>query len=174
MSTMTLYPYLTQWGKEDVWVFDDKQHGLKAEAFVLGMSEMITRVVEEKDLPGADQGFKMTFSDQPFDGADICVEWVEEGNLEYESVETTKTWWGGKKKKVKKNVIPGNWYAGDVYGEVMVGWLCPALFEYFDNAPKKIYVGAEQLPPGVDPIWHDYKKGDRFVDVSASSHRKAS
>ena len=37
----------------------------------------------------------------------------------------------------------------------MVAWLCPALYEYFQEAPQKILVKAgEGLPEGVDPIWH--------------------
>lgn len=37
---------------------------------------------------------------------------------------------------------------------MMVAWLCPALYEYFAEAPKRIFVKAEKLPEGVDPIWH--------------------
>ena len=36
----------------------------------------------------------------------------------------------------------------------MVGWLCPALFLYFAEAPKKIFAKAEPLPAGIDPIWY--------------------
>ena len=32
-------------------------------------------------------------------------------------------------------------------------WLCPALELYFQTAPKRIYVKAEPLPAGIDPIW---------------------
>ncbi len=41
-DTLTLYPYL----KDSCWVFDDARTGLKEEAFVLGATEMITRVVD--------------------------------------------------------------------------------------------------------------------------------
>ena len=35
----------------------------------------------------------------------------------------------------------GNWYKMD--GTDMTGWLCPALFHYFEIAPDKIYLKAE-------------------------------
>ena len=47
--------------------------------------------------------------------------------------------------------IEGNWYGGEVVDEQLICWLCPALFCYFDQAPKKIFVKAEPLPAGVDP-----------------------
>jgi len=65
-KVLVLYPYLLG----STWVFDDKRTGLKAEAFVLGTSEMITRVVESKPIPNAQKGFKIPFSDQPFEGYD--------------------------------------------------------------------------------------------------------
>ncbi|MGI8907476.1 MAG: DUF6717 family protein [Candidatus Sumerlaeaceae bacterium] len=37
----------------------------------------------------------------------------------------------------------GNWY--EWADHQMKGWLCPALFKYFDAAPKTIYVRAERL-----------------------------
>ena len=48
----------------------------------------------------------------------------------------------------------GNWYSGNVAGAKMVAWLCPALYEYFQDAPWRIYVKAEKLPSEIDPIWH--------------------
>jgi hypothetical protein len=47
----------------------------------------------------------------------------------------------------------GTWYRGLVAGEQMEGWLCPALFLYFEQAPPRLYVKAEPLPAGVQPIW---------------------
>jgi hypothetical protein len=63
---LTLYPYL--YPGTTCWVFDDARTGLKEEAFVEGTSEMITRVVERKNIPRAAKGFLLSFSDQPFDG----------------------------------------------------------------------------------------------------------
>ena len=58
-TTMTIYPYLFE---NSCWVFDDERTGLKEEAFVLGMTEMISRLVEYKLLPKASKGFSMTFA----------------------------------------------------------------------------------------------------------------
>jgi hypothetical protein len=50
----------------------------------------------------------------------------------------------------------------------MTGWPCPALQLYFDEAPPRIYVRAEKLPQGVNPIWNP--PGDierrRFVEAA--------
>nr|WP_323697113.1 DUF6717 family protein [Thiorhodovibrio litoralis] len=37
----------------------------------------------------------------------------------------------------------GNWYRSDTLD--MEGWLCPALFKYFDKAPKRIFVQVKAL-----------------------------
>jgi len=47
MPVLTIYPYLLG----QTWVFDDPRTGLKEEAFVLGMTEMISRLV--KTLAGS-------------------------------------------------------------------------------------------------------------------------
>jgi hypothetical protein len=57
MSLLTLYPYLLG----NTWVFDDARTGLKEEAFVLGMTEMIFRLVEVKAIPQAAHGFTLQF-----------------------------------------------------------------------------------------------------------------
>lgn len=65
--------------------------------------------------------------------------------------------------------ILGNWYKGIVAGEEMEGWLCPALGLYFKAAPERIFVKAEPLPAGVDPIWHidrDAPVAVRFVSAT--------
>jgi hypothetical protein len=46
---LTLYPYLLD---GTCWVFDDERTGLKEEAFVLGMTEMISRAVDGKGIHG--------------------------------------------------------------------------------------------------------------------------
>ena len=139
MTVMTLYPYLY---RGTCWVFDDQQTGLKEEAFVLGASEMIFKLVRAKHIESAELGFTLSFSDEPFDhDVELC--------------------WLPAKQAAKAIAQPltslpavGNWYQGSVAGEKMVAWLCPALYEYFNEAPRNIYVKAEKLPEGVDPIWH--------------------
>jgi hypothetical protein len=108
---MVLVPY--RYGGN--WVFDDADVDLKREPFVSGIPEMIDEMV--KDIPNADQGFRLLFSTQPFPG------YMEK-----------LTWRRGDKS--------GNWY----YSETLKkeGWLCPSLFRYFDQAPKELYAKAEK------------------------------
>jgi hypothetical protein len=149
---MTIYPYLLR----DTWVFDDERTGLKEEAFVLGMTEMISRVVEAKSIPNAAKGFALTFGIVPFDH-DAELIWLSPTEA-------------AQKLNCPTTHLPGhgNWYRGLVAGEEMVGWLCPALFCYFEQAPPGIYVKAEPLPAGFDPIWHvraDDPRAKRFVSA---------
>ena len=68
------------------------------------------------DLTDARQGFRLLFSGQPFPGCQRRITRVRE---EY----------------------GGWWYSSE---ELQAeGWLCPALFRYFDEAPAEIYVKAE-------------------------------
>ena len=99
-----------------LWVFDDPRVGLAAEPFVGGADTMIDRITA--DLPNAADGFVMVFSATPFPGHQFRLEWRREER-------------GG-------NV----YYAPDLDAE---GWLCPALFKYFDEAPRKLYARAEPL-----------------------------
>ena len=137
---LTLYPYLLR----GTWVFDDERTNLKEEAFVCGMTEMISRIVRHKKLLKAEKGFTLAFSDEPFDGHDVELQWIEEDASGV-----------------------GNWYGGTVAGERMTGWLCPALQLYFDEAPPRIYIRAEKLPRGAKVIWTP--SGDieprRFVEA---------
>ena len=96
------------------WVFDDQATGLKREPFVAGVPEMINHLV--RDIPAATNGFRMLFSTQPFPGYQKRLTWVRPE--------------GG-----------GNYYRMD--DPPMEGWLCPALFRYYREAPKDLYVKAE-------------------------------
>ncbi len=97
------------------WVFDDPKVGLEQEPFVSGVPEMIDWLV--RDIPNARSGFRMVFSAAPFPGYQKMLTWQREEK-------------------------DGNWYACD--DPPMEGWLCPALFRYFDKAPLKLYVKAEE------------------------------
>ncbi|MEJ2044511.1 MAG: hypothetical protein P8X89_14685 [Reinekea sp.] len=99
---------------EGMWVFDDPDTNLVKEPFVFGIPEMIN--VLTKNTPDAINGFKLIFSLKPFPGYQEHLNWVRE---DYE----------------------GNWY--QLEGRNMEGWLCPALYKYFDKAPKNIFVKAE-------------------------------
>ena len=98
------------------WVFDDPARGLAQEPFVSGIPEMIDALATH--IPDARKGFRLLFSAQPFPG--------------YQKAFTrTRSEYGG------------TWYACD--DPIMEGWLCPALFKYFDEAPETLYAKAEPL-----------------------------
>jgi hypothetical protein len=96
------------------WVFDDPRAGLVREPFVGGVPEMIDLLVA--DIPAADKGFRLTFSAREFPGYQRKLTWVRGDST-------------------------GNWYR--LEKPPMEGWLCPALFKYYRQAPKELYVRAD-------------------------------
>lgn len=98
------------------WVFDDERMGLVQEPFVSGVPEMIELLIRE--IPNVDEGFKLLFSASPFPGYQAELTWLRE---EYN----------------------GNWYSWSQNN--IEGWLCPALFKYFNQPLEKIYCRAESL-----------------------------
>jgi hypothetical protein len=94
-----------------VWMFDDSSAGLLREPFVAGADTIIDRMVE--GIPNAEQGVTIVFSASPFPGSQHEFRRIRE--------ETG-----------------GNWYQSPEYN--MEGWLCPALFKYFETAPERFYV----------------------------------
>lgn len=101
---------------EGTWVFDDEGTGLVREPFVLGIDEMIDRLVA--GIENAEDGFRLLFSPAKFPGHHAILEWRREED-------------------------GGNWYFSPTYE--MEGWLCPALFHYFEEAPREIFVRVEAL-----------------------------
>jgi hypothetical protein len=101
---------------EGLWVFDDASVGLHHEPFVSGADEMIDRLVA--NIPKAQKGFRLIFSPQPFPDYMAKLVWRRAEN-------------------------DGNWYFSAVLG--LEGWLCPAMYKYFETAPKEIYAKAEPL-----------------------------
>ena len=99
---------------QGTWVFDDERVGLVQEPFVAGIPEMIDVLVE--DIPNAEDGFRLLFSAREFPG------WQ-------------------KRLTLVRPESGGAYYATD--DPPMEGWLCPALFKYFDEPPQEIYVKAE-------------------------------
>jgi hypothetical protein len=93
-----------------IWVFDDPAVGLVQEAFVAGADVMIERMVVGLDHP--ENGFTLIFSANPFPGYQAMFEW-------------------------RRSEFDGNWYYNAQLDAE--GWLCPALFKYFDTAPQRIY-----------------------------------
>ena len=96
------------------WVFDDPAVGLVQEPFVAGIPEMINELV--RDIPDARRGFRLLFSASPFPGY--------------------------QQKAVRVRPEAGGWWYR-TEEPAAEGWLCPALFRYFDQAPEELYVKAE-------------------------------
>lgn len=115
MSANSLY-VLKPYRYQASWVFDNESVGLLREPFVFGIDEMIDRMVV--GVPNAERGFRLIFSPAPFPGYAAKLEW-------------------------RREEAGGNWYHSPTYG--IEGWLCPALFKYFDAAPKEFYAKAEAL-----------------------------
>jgi hypothetical protein len=98
------------------WVFDDVRVGLQREPFVSGIPQMIDMLVA--DVPNAAQGFRLLFASEPFPGYQVELVQVREE-------------------------CRGVWYRWD--DRNAEGWLCPALFLYFPQAPSRLYARAEAV-----------------------------
>ena len=96
------------------WVFDDPAVDLVKEPFVSGVPEMIDDLVA--DIPDARDGFRLLFSADPFPGYQRKLTWV-------------------------RQEFNGHWYHNDSIN--LEGWLCPAMFNYFAEAPAELFVKAE-------------------------------
>ena len=94
-----------------VWMFDDPKVGLHREPFVSGADDILDKITAH--IPNAESGVTVVFSSQPFPGFEHELTW-------------------------QRGEFSGNWYRSDKLR--MEGWLCPALFKYFPQAPEKIYV----------------------------------
>lgn len=95
---------------DGLWVFDDERVGLDKEPFVSGADIIISKMAAS--IPNAESGFNLLFSATPFPGHNLELEW-------------------------KREEYGGNWYYAPALETE--GWLCPALFKYFENAPVKLY-----------------------------------
>ena len=105
------------WKEGGTWIFDDPERGLVGEPFVLGIPDMIDKMVELLDL--ADKKVKFIFSKEEFPEYHASI------------------------KKVK-NQNRGAWYKVDKSNIGVVdlpnGWLCPATLLYFKRMPKRIFI----------------------------------
>lgn len=95
------------------WVFDDPGVGLRQEPFISGADRVLDILAAE--IPNASKGFKLIFSPLPFPG--YTARFVR-----------------------SRPEFGGYWYSWADRG--IEGWLCPALFKYFEAAPEEIYVKA--------------------------------
>jgi hypothetical protein len=109
--TMNAIKVIRPYRAEGMWVFDDEAVGLSQEPFVGGADLIIDRLVGH--IPDAEHGFNLIFSADPFPGYQHQFEW-------------------------RRAEMRGNWYfCADLNAE---GWLCPALFRYFEAAPPMLYI----------------------------------
>lgn len=99
------------------WVFDDEKVDLVKEPFVFGIPQIIDRAVYGLENPK--QGFTVLFSSNELPFYDLVLE-----------------------KEIE--IHGGATYNVKFADKIMNGWLCPALFKYFDVAPDKIYVKIEK------------------------------
>ena len=98
------------------WVFDDVSAGLVQEPFVANVPKMIDFLV--KDIPNSESGFRMLFSAREFPGYQYRLDWVEAE-------------------------LGGNYYK--LQEPEMEGWVCPAMYKYFETPPPELYVKAEAI-----------------------------
>ena len=103
--------------KRGRWVFDDERHGLKAEPFVSGASEMLDRHLASEGIKRrhAKRGFRLLFSDKPMPGFDAAY--------------------------FLRDECGGGWYAHHWHE----AWFCPAILHYFDGLPEAVYFKAELI-----------------------------
>lgn len=116
MSTNNAITVIAPYCWEGTWVFDDPEAGLVREPFVAGIPAIIDHLVA--GIRDARSGVRLLFSSSPFPG------YQQEAVLDREE-------WGGA------------WYRTD--DPPAEGWLCPALFCYFEVAPERLFVRAEPL-----------------------------
>lgn len=100
-------------------VFDDPAVGLVKEPFVQGADDVLAALASQVSDECKD-GFTLLFSHEPFPGYQAEVKRL---HREY----------------------GGNWYVCEELG--MKGWLCPALYKYFDVAPESIFVQIKERGP---------------------------
>lgn len=94
-----------------LWVFDDPNVGLDKEPFVAGIDKLVDQLTAH--IPNAHTGFLLLFSATPFPEHQHILERLAEDK-------------------------GGWWYT--LYGTDSHGWLCPALFRYFEEAPEQIHI----------------------------------
>lgn len=118
----------------DTWYFDDEKRGIFEEPFVLGASEMITKMVgsdkttctlafSEQYIPNADNVLKCTELVYPVTSIEKEVD--EKGKTSHKYIYDTK-----------KEPTSG-WYTDLDDHEC---WLCPAQLAFFDKVAETIYV----------------------------------
>jgi hypothetical protein len=109
--------FIHPYKRDGVWAFDDPAVGLMQEPFVAGADTAIDRMVE--GIANAEAGVALYFSAAPFPGAKHEFRRIREES-------------------------GGHWYYSEEFKQE--GWLCPALFKYFEQAPERLYVQVKPQP----------------------------
>lgn len=118
MNSMTaIFPYR----KNGTWMFDDETAGLRGEPFIAGMPEILEYAITKAGIKNAETGFRLLFSTIPFPG--------------YQNI---------LKLAQPREQYIGHWY--DLEDSNLSGWICPAMYCYFNEAPYKIYCQFSDLP----------------------------
>lgn len=125
------------------WCFTDEARGLLHEPFVLGIPEMIDRLIEKIGDQKNKTTYAITFSEQQFPTCSTRLEKLEEEH-------------------------GGAWYALHAEGiETKEGWLCPATLKFFSDFPKTIYVTLKAtIKDANDNIHRTYKNQTRVNALS--------
>jgi hypothetical protein len=102
------------------WVFSDRSAGLVDEPFVSGADTLIEAIAKQGGFleKAKKTGVVAAFSASEFTGALVCL------------------------VRDQREDPNGNWYTESKTGHR--AWLCPALYHYFSEAPKKLWIN----------IWH--------------------
>lgn len=128
-SVMTLHPFVYH----NQWVFDDESKGLDKEAFVSGADTIMDMLyltayqATEMNIP-SDAQFSLRFSSTPFEGHQYRFDWVGDNGAESQD--------------------DGQWNQYEEPTFRIGGWLCPSMLDYFESAPKHIYVEAARYSEG--------------------------
>ena len=109
-----------------MWVFDDDAVDLVKEPFVAGVPAILEALLAKEKIPHPESGFRLIFSATPFPGHQLVAVRLRED--------------GG-----------GHWYG--VGAEE--GWLCPAMFQYFSEAPDNLYIRVESASGPTKPDAND-------------------
>lgn len=112
-------------------VFDDETAGLVREPFVAGADVVLG--ILASGIEGCSNGFTLRFSDRPFPGYQTEFVWDRPEH-------------------------DGNWYTCEIGGATHEGWLCPALLQYFDSAPERIYIEIAPSKKTLGEMWRFIRK----------------
>ena len=124
-SLFVLHPYV----HNGTWVFDDEERGLIMEPFVAGADTLLDKVYDATVDEKGDWNFGgLIFSSEPLPQTTLVIRRTEE------DPDRIGTHWIVEGS-------PGETYQ-DCQGHEL--WLCPALYEFFDNAPEYIYIKVEE------------------------------